>query len=285
MKVGVSSYSVSRAIKEGKMDIMGAIEWIASIGAEHVEIVPSPFVVDMGLAKAIKDKAASLKMDVSSYTIGANFVGKNEKEFRDEIERVKKEVDLGNAMGVKRMRHDVAYRTPEDSTLDNFEKDLPFIVKAAQEIADHAAKYGIVTSIENHGYHVQHYSRVQRVVNAVNRDNFRTTIDIGNFSVVDIDPVVGVRKNAHLASMVHVKDFYLRKTDMEPGEGFFKTAGGNYCRGAIVGQGDIDIRAALRILKSAGYNGFLSLEFEGVEDCLYGARVGFENIKRFLASI
>ena len=285
MKIGISSYSVSRAIKEGKMDVMQAIEWIASIGSEHVEIVPSPFTVDVEMAKKIREKAASLKMEVSSYTIGANFVDKNEKEFRDEIERIKKEVDIANILGVKRMRHDVAYRKPEDSSLDNFEKDLPFIVKAAQEIADHAAKYGIVTSIENHGYHVQHYSRVQRVVNAVGRENFRTTIDIGNFSVVDIDPLVGVRKNAHLASMVHVKDFYLRKADMDPGEGFFKTAGGNYCRGAIVGQGDIDIRAALRILKTAGYDGFLSIEFEGREDCLEGSRIGFENLRKFLKEI
>ncbi|OGV35310.1 MAG: sugar phosphate isomerase [Lentisphaerae bacterium GWF2_45_14] len=285
MKAGISSYSVSRAIKEGKMDVMQAIEWIASIGAEHVEIVPSPFTVDMEMAGKIREKVSSLKMEISSYTIGASFVDKTEKEHRDEIERVKKEVDIANALGVKRMRHDVAYRKPEDSTLDNFEKDLPFIVKAAREIADYAVKYGIVTSIENHGYHVQHYSRVQRVIKEVDRKNFRTTIDIGNFSVVDIDPLVGVRKNAHLASMVHAKDFYLRKANMDPGEGFFKTAGENYCRGAIVGQGDIDIREALRILKNAGYDGYLSLEFEGREDCLEGSRIGFENLKKFLKEI
>lgn len=287
MKTGVSLYSLSRAIKANEMTVTQAIEWTADKGAEHVEIVPCGFSLaeDRKLLDAIVATTARLGMAISSYTIGANFVRGTDAEFRAEIERVKKEVDIAAALGVKRMRHDVAYRPPEEATLANFEKDLPFIVEACREVADRAAKHGIVTSIENHGYHVQHFDRVQRVIDQVNRENFKTTLDIGNFVVVDLNPLAGVRKNAPLASMVHVKDFYLRDAKADPGKGWGKTLGGNYFRGAIVGHGDIDIKAALKLLKDVGYDGYLSLEFEGMEDCRAGVEIGLENLKRFVAEL
>ena len=40
MKIGVSSYSLSRAINDGELDVFSAIEFIKSIGGEHMEITP-----------------------------------------------------------------------------------------------------------------------------------------------------------------------------------------------------------------------------------------------------
>ena len=76
---------------------------------------------------------------------------------------MKKQVDIANALGVKMMRHDVAWRDKENTSIVQFEDDLPKIVEACQQVADHAAQYGITTSIENHGFHVQGSDRVLRV--------------------------------------------------------------------------------------------------------------------------
>jgi inosose dehydratase len=46
----------------------------------------------------------------------------------------------------------------------------------------------------------------------------------------------------------------------------------NYLRGAIFGHGDIDVRMILKTIKQSGYEGYISLEFEGLEDCLPGSR-------------
>lgn len=51
-------------------------------------------------------------------------------------------------------------------------------------------------------------------------------------------------------------------------------------RGAIVGQGDIPIREVLQIIKNSGYDGYLSIEFEGMEECRLGTRLGLDNAKR-----
>jgi sugar phosphate isomerase/epimerase len=121
---------------------------------------------------------------------------------------------------------------------------------------------------------------VLTLVHAVNRDNFKTTIDIGNFMCVDEDSVAAVKRNIGYASMVHLKDFYLRPSYRNPGEGWFRTASGNYLRGAIFGQGDIDVWEVLRVIKHSGYDGYVSIEFEGMEDCLVGAKSGMDNALR-----
>lgn len=92
-----------------------------------------------------------------------------------------------------------------------------------------------------------------------------------------------MRRNVGLASMVHLKDFYIRAPDRSPGEacpGWLKTAAGNLLRGAILGQGDLDVREVVGLLKSSGYDGYVSIEFEGMEECLGATKQGLDFAKR-----
>jgi sugar phosphate isomerase/epimerase len=90
---------------------------------------------------------------------------------------------------------------------------------------------------------------------------------------------MAVKKNLGIASMVHLKDFYLRPATSAFGEGWFRTLGGDYLRGAIAGHGDLPLEAILREIKASGYAGYISLEFEGMEDCQLGSRVGLQQVR------
>lgn len=287
MKTGLSTYSLSKAIKSGEMDVLESLRWIADNGGEHVEIVPVGYTLTDNdkLVSQIVKTTDKLGLPISSYTIGANFLQDTDEAYELEIERVKKEVDIGGALGVSLMRHDAGSRPIPEATVEQLEEDLPKMAKACQIIADHAKQYGITTSVENHGRHMQGSERVQRLLLAVHRDNFKTTVDIGNFLCVDEDPLSAVQNNIRFASMVHLKDFYIRKTSRDMGEGWFETNHGNKLRGAIVGHGDIDIPSILKTIKQSGYDGYLSIEFEGLEECRLGSRLGMENTKRILASL
>jgi sugar phosphate isomerase/epimerase len=282
MKLGISSYSLFGALKSGEMDILDVIEWVAELGGEHIEIVPVGFSLDddPGLISAIVNKTREAGIEISNYAIGANFITSNDEEYEQEIERVKKQVDIANQLGVKLMRHDVAWRPPAEGSIAQFEEDLPKLVHACQIIADYASNYGITTSIENHGFYVQSSERVQTLINHVNKENFKTTLDSGNFLCVDEDPVSAVKKNISYSSMVHFKDFYVRPSYKNPGNGWFKSSTENHLRGAIFGHGDIDVYEIVRVVKASGYNGYISIEFEGLEDCKLGAKTSFENVKR-----
>lgn len=278
MNLGLSTYSLQQAISAGQMDMAGVLEWAAQHGCQHVEIVPLGFTMTEALADELKDKARECGLKLSNYAVGADFLQGTDAEYEREIARVMREVDIAARLGVRRMRHDVA--SSEDLSIVNFHRHLERLAAACRRIADYAAQYGIVTSVENHGYFIQASDRVLALVHAVDRDNFRTTLDVGNFLCVDEDPLSAVKKNLPYASMVHIKDFYYRPAGSDPGSGWFRTSNGNYLRGAIAGHGDLNLREIIRAIKQSGYDGDISLEFEGMEDCRLGAAIGLDNVRR-----
>lgn len=283
MKIGLSSYSLFGAMQSGEMTILDAIEFVKENGGEHIEIVPNlgfNFGDNPELVDQIVEKAKEVDLEISNYLIGSDFLIDDEEAFNAEIERVKREVDIANRLGVKFMRHDVASRPIPECTIANFEADLPRIVDACQQIADYAAQYGITTSLENHGFYVQASDRVQSVINHVNRPNFKTTLDVGNFMCADEESVSATKKNISYASVIHFKDFYYRPASEHPGEGWMQTIGGNHIRGAIVGHGDVNMKDVVKVVKDSGFDGYLSVEFEGMEECKQASRIGMENLRR-----
>src|SRR5690625_5012236 len=108
MKVGLSTYSLLDAIEAGEMDVLDVVRWIADNGGEHMEIVPYGFtLVDhLELADQVRDKAKDVGIELSNYAMPANFVQETEKEFDEEVARIKEHVDLVDRMGIKHMRHD-----------------------------------------------------------------------------------------------------------------------------------------------------------------------------------
>lgn len=292
MKFGFSSYSFHRLLSTGEMSLLDVVDWVADSEGEHLELasiypaanspVPTP-ESDPAFVDQVAERAKQRGVTLSNLAIAATFVG-DDAQTAAEIERVKANVDLAERLGIRLMRHDVvAHAGVEGDDTPAFEAGLPKIVKASKEIAQYAASKGITTSLENHGFFVQSSDRVRRIVHAVDEPNFKTTLDIGNFLCVDEDPTVAVPANLPYAMVVHFKDFYVRPADRDPGEGWFRSRGGKFLRGAIVGNGDLDTWSVARSIKESGFDGFASIEFEGAEDCLIGCARGIANAKRIYA--
>lgn len=294
MQLGFSSYSFHQRLSNKSMTILDVVDWIADHDGAHLELaaiypaadspLPTPDS-DPELVAQLKTRAADRGVTLSNLCIGANFLTDDQGGADAEVARVKTWVDLAESLGITMMRHDVAGPTRFDGDDSvQFDAALPVITAAAKEIAQYAAPKGITTSLENHGFFVQASERVRRVVRAVDEPNFATTLDVGNFVCVDEDPTVAVPSNLPYAMIVHLKDFYIRTPEHDPGDGWFRSRGGKYLRGAIVGNGDLDLWSIGAAITSAGYDGFVSIEFEGHEDCLVGCERGAANARRILAA-
>ncbi len=280
--IGLSSYSMSRAINDGRMDIFQVMDFIKANGGKHIEMVPCGKLsmykdgkIDEEFIDKIVQYSQKIELPVSSYTIGANFALDSDEDVRKEIERIKVEIDVAAKLGVKRMRHDAGWSNV--ATYSVYEKYLPKVVYAFQELADYAKPFGITTSLENHGYLFQGSERVQRVINAVARDNFRTTMDVGNFLCADECPVIAAQNNLPFASFIHFKDFYIRKNPACK-DGYFRSMHGMWLKGAVTGEGDVDLVTITKLIKESDYDGFLSIEFEGSEDCVEACVRSLRNV-------
>ena len=295
MEFGTSSYSFQKLLKAGDIGIEGVFDQISGSGGTHMELATltvGPGLEDMmdydlsGDAETRKRlEAASRESGVtlSGMCIPASFIDEDRAARRAQIDRAKRYVDLCADMGVGFLRTDVVPWSMRPESYAQVEALFPIIVEGCAEVVEHAAARGVVTSIENHGFLMNGSERCRRLVQAVDSPHLRMTLDIGNFLCVDEDPFVAVNNCLGIASYVHVKDFLARKH--YPGPGWLKTMGGRHIVGTVFGFGDVETRAIVRRILQSGYDGYVSLEFEGNEPPLMGCDTGLKNVIRIFDEV
>ena len=277
MKIAVSSYSYS-ALGTDDFSRMHLAKEMGFEGIEFAEIHPADGVDKAEHARQLKALSDEIGLPITNYAIGADFINRDVDE---EIERLKGEIDIAEILGVKTMRHD-ASGGPEGErfSLTGFEKYLPLLAKGCRGVTEYAATKGIKTSVENHGYYCQQSDRVEALMKAVDHENFGWLVDIGNFMCADDEPVKAVSVGAKYAVYAHVKDFYYVDKSQPQPEGYFDTRAGNHICGSVLGDGVVPVKECIDILKSAGYDRWVTLEYEGQESPLTGVRKGLEFLKK-----
>jgi len=279
MRIGISSYSFTSAFEKGTMDILGAIDWVAESSATHLEIsiagLGSQLIDDPDMVEKIRQRAHERGVPLANYVVAADF---RDPDLDAQVERLKAHLNVASVLGIPLFRHDVVAWDWREKDQAEFERTFEAIVPVCRQIARYAATLGITTSIENHGMSMNNSERVRRLVEAVDMPNFRVTLDVGNFLCVDELPQSAVPQTLPYASAVHLKDFYIR--DFSPGDGWLTTVAERSILGAIVGFGDLPMRSLISSIKSSGFDGPISIEFEGLEDSLIGAGIGLANAQR-----
>ncbi len=287
MQLGVSSYSFSQT----GLDVFAVIQKVKELGFDVIEFAGFPKLppgeTPLSFAAKVKEACDAAGLKVANYTIGADFLTGSGGDWRAEVKRLQDEVRVAQVLGCSGMRHDAAWGFPPSKEgARSFDHALPILAKGCRAVTEFAADLGIRTMVENHGYFAQDSDRVEKLVNEVDHPNFGVLLDIGNFLCVDEEPAQAVGKLLPYTFHVHVKDFHYKSgLEPSPGEGWFPTRAGNYLRGAIVGHGVVPVQQCLRLLKSHGYDGALSIEFEGLEDPIKGVRISLANLRRYLASL
>ena len=289
MKIGVSSYSFSRLVGSGTMSQLDVIPKARSMGFEFIEfsgLSTPPGVATEAFALQVRDACADAGLTILNYTIGADFLNGSKGDWKAEAERLRDELRIAHILGATGMRHDATYGYPAGHVGPRgFDDALPTLIKGCRAVTEYAAALGIKTMVENHGFFCQDSERIEKLVNGVNHPNFGLLVDLGNFLCADEDPAKAVGRVIPYAFHVHAKDFHVKSGNApDPGKGWFRSRAGNYLRGAIIGHGEVPIPSCIGLMKQAGYDGALSIEFEGMEPVLEGIAIGLENLRRFVAA-
>ena len=285
MKFSVTSYSFGHYQNPDELGILGIIDKAAELGFDGIEYAEGPWAKDAApdLPEQIRERAAKCGIEIVALAVGADFLNGSNGDLDAEIERVKRWVDFAARMGAPKMRHDITRGFTGRKYSIGYDDALPRCAQATRAITEYAAEKGIETMTENHGFYSQDAARVEKLINTVAHENFGALVDLGNFMCADEEPTKSVAIMAPYAIHVHAKDFLWKSgMDIDPGEGWFRTRGMNYLRGAIIGQGVANIYQSVQILKKVGYDGYLTVEFEGAEDNLKGIRIGRDNLLRFI---
>ena len=282
MRIGVSSYSFSKYIQQTKCDYFKICDLAKEIGFDGIEFInlDSWGMTDDCLKTAveIREYCSKIGLEIIAYTVGANFLA---DDINAEMQRIKSCVDVAEALGAPIMRHDVVYKL-KDQPLYDYRSAIKEIAPLINEVSEYAKTKNIKTCTENHGYVFQAPERVEELILAVNNPNYGWLCDFGNFLCVDADPLEAVSIAAQYTIHAHAKDFLFKKADDKVPGFDLPTTGGNHLRGTIIGHGVVPIRDLVTTLENAGYNGWISVEFEGHEDCIDAIKMGYEYLKSII---
>jgi sugar phosphate isomerase/epimerase len=126
------------------------------------------------------------------------------------------------------------------------------LTKMLKEAVRAAKDYGIKMAIENHIDFTA--DEILQLIETVGSPHLGLNFDTGNFARLLDDPVRGMEKLAKYTLATHIKDLKINPQAAVTDWYFFSTA--------PVGEGFIDNLKLAKLLKKAGFKGFLAVELD-----------------------
>lgn len=268
MKLAVSSYGFARAVSARRYSYLELCDLARDMGYQGIEFIEleSPIFQDerdpLVIAGELREHCEAIGLDIVAYTVSADLLSEDQVA---EVERLKRQLGVAQTLGAGIFRHDVCH-APRAAFHYNYESAISEVADAVRSIADYAASLGIRSCTENHGRFMQDPERVEALIRHVNHPNFGWLVDMGNFLSVDADVPHAVSIAAPYVFHVHVKDNLVKPASGSCPDGWRTSLEGNYLRSTIVGNGQVPVEQCLGILQRAGYDGYVSVEFEGWEE-------------------
>lgn len=272
MKLCLSMWSLQEEVSAGRTDLKGFLDTCVRHGVDTVELLEflqkeSPAVTRRMLLER--------GMKAGAWSAANNFVQAGRAEWLGQIDGLKRCIDGAVELGAPVLRVFSGDENPEVS----YDDGLKLILEGFAACVPHAQAAGIVMALENHGVFAGRSDQVNGIIGAVGSPYLRATVDTANFLFVDEDPLEAVRRTAPYAAWVHFKDYRACQPD-DPGA--WPTLAGRYYAGSALGEGAVPLRAIAPALEAAGYDGCLSIEFEGPDPVASTAR-SIEFVRRILA--
>ncbi len=258
-RIGISSYSFWGFNREDLRPIDICLEHAARMGFDGFEILQKQLSSwDAPQLMKIKRRAFLLGIDLMGYSTHQGFLSPDKDKRKQNIDHTIDCLEQAYQLGIPTMRvnsgtwgtskdfDDLMAHRGEEKPLDGYNEEDAYgwVIEAYQILAKEAEKRGVTMGLENHWGLGRTPEGVKRVIDAVNSPWLRGTLDTGNFLE---DPYDRLKQLAPYAALVQAKTYY--------GGGVWYTL-------------ELDYPRIAKIIRDAGYTGYISLEFEGKEDPL-----------------
>ena len=256
LRLGVSSYSYWHFTPE-KVPLARIVDNAADAGVMGLEILHQQLESeDNSYLQTIKRQA--FRRGLALYNLGTsqNFVMASAAARQEQVRHTKHCIDLAHALGVPSIRVNAGtwqvpggpglvesrgWVTPWEGASED--DGFAWAIEGLGACVGYAEEKGVMLLLENHWGLTTTADGMLRVLEGVNSPWLRAILDMGNF-YYDGDMYTAMEKLAPYVDLAHAKTY--------PGGGLVFTI-------------EIDFARVFRILKSAGFQGYVSIEMEGHE--------------------
>jgi sugar phosphate isomerase/epimerase len=258
-RIGTSTYSFWHFGKNPHdiRDVEKCVDMAANMGFDAVEILQQQLNdSSSGYLQRLKRRAFKLGLALNGFSTHQTFMSPDKSVRQKNVDLVKSQIETAYALGIPTMRVNTGrWGTSKDfdelmknkgiePVLPGHTEDEGFgwVIDGYRECLKTAEKCGVTLGLENHWGLGRTPEGVLRIVSALNSPWLQVTLDTGNFLE---EPYEKLEKLAPFAVLVQTKTYY---------------------GGGVWYSLDLDYDRIAALLRRHNYRGYLSLEFEGMED-------------------
>ncbi|MUK87384.1 TIM barrel protein [Ornithinibacillus sp. L9] len=276
MKVSVSMYSVNKTVKQENWSVLDFIEFASDTGLEGVELLDIYWKDKEQELELVKDALEKNNVEVSAYDVTNNFVSEDPKQRALAVDKVIDGIKVAKELGTNIVRV-FCGDLHGDLTYEDGQGWIVSGLKSCAKVAEEAEVY---LAIENHGLLAGRSEQVEEIIHQVDSPFVRSTFDTGNFLLVHQDPKQSFDRLKEKIVHVHFKDFRMK----EPSEDVngFRSIKGKELIGTIPGDGQVDLDYIVNGLKEIGYHGWLSIEYEGLDEPIEANKEAVNRLRKLL---
>lgn len=219
------------------------------------------------LLQSAKEERAVLNrygLDVVCYSVSVQLFTDDPKQAVDNMLR---EVEAAAILGAPCFHHTLYPNYIIDAKPQDYEEVFERVVDSAEQIARACNQYGITCLYEPQGLYFNGVEGLDRLVTELERRGCNVGVcgDFGNSLFVDVDPCKIFDHFAKKIRHVHAKDYLVTEVPTPEKKAYFSRAGKPIYDVAL-GQGNVDFAHGFSVLHQAGYDGTVSLEFDGSDE-------------------
>jgi sugar phosphate isomerase/epimerase len=257
MELSVSAWCLQKKLYSKEIDILDFIVYCNNNSIKNVELLDC--FINNNLDKTI-ELLSYLNMKVSSYSIGNDFVYESKEKREQEELYVLSGIDTAVTLNTKLLR--IFSGNVKDNI--SYEQGKEWILQSLSKVSKYAEEKGVTLVLENHGFFAGKSNQVKEIIETIHSPYLKSTSDVGNFILVEENPLDAVANLNNHIGYIHFKDFKYVGDD----ESVYSSISGKHFQGVILGKGDVPLKEIVDYLNKIGYNGYLSIEYEGVGDPL-----------------
>jgi len=273
LKIGVSTYSFWH-FRGPKTPIEYVMDRAWELGLDGVEILHVQMESqDKSYVNMLKRHALSLGLDIYCLATHQNFVKPSREDRLKEVKHTERCLELAYRLGAPAIRinsgrwgtvesfSELMARKGSEPPLEGYTEEDAYrwVIDSINMLIPLAEEYGIVLALENHWGLTSTPEGILRIVETVNSPWLRVLMDTGNFLE---NPLGSLEAIAPYTCLVHVKTYY---------------GGGEWY------ELEIDYEKVIDILRSVGFKGYLSIEFEGRMEPYRGVKKTVSLLRRILS--
>ena len=255
IKLSLQSLCYRDTFHSGAIDLFGIIDKAAEYRMDGIDIHFAHFAsTDRDYLEEIKMACLGRGLHMCYIGVSNNF-GAVGGELRDQIDNMKKWIDVAAVMGIPMVRSFGAW-VPDD---EGEESVWPRLVESTKEVAEHGASKGVVVGLHNHNHGCIPATgdQVIRLLDEVDHPYYSHILDTGQYRG---SPGASLGERG-LEDKAH--NFYGSIETSAPRAVHVRAKMYRISSGA---EAWLDYDRIMKIIKSVGFNGWMSVVFEGQDD-------------------